>query len=261
MGTALNRFTKASMFEYVNGNSNASCTALMGHPQDERATKAGYDRWAASYDDKDPSTWLDEPFLLKHLQPFPGCRILDIGCGTGRYLRRFTSAHSWIIGIDLSRNMLTQARQHLAASSDVWLVQASASALPFTSASFDRIMSGLVVDHIASAEQLFDEIATLLTPNGQAVVAAVHPDMQRVTGPDIKIQGGEPEAIHIPGHMHEVHELLAAVSDAGLAVVAMDEPPVTSAMLEHRPAWKNKIGRPALLLLALAKRNSICHAA
>jgi ubiquinone/menaquinone biosynthesis C-methylase UbiE len=232
-----------------------SRSALMAHHEDERVTKAGYDRWAASYDDKDPSTWLDEPFLLEHLQPFPGCRILDIGCGTGRYLRRFTSAHCRIIGVDLSRNMLVKARQYLGASTDVCLVQASASALPFISSSFDRIMSGLVVDHMASAEQLFDEIATLLTRNGHAVVTAVHPDMQRLTGRHITIQEDEPEAIHIPGHMHEVQELLAAINAAGLAVVAMEEPPVTSAMIEHRPAWKHKIGRPALLLLALAKRN------
>jgi 2-polyprenyl-3-methyl-5-hydroxy-6-metoxy-1,4-benzoquinol methylase len=141
------------------------------------------------------------------------------------------------------------------------LVQASASALPFTSSSFDRIMSGLVVDHMASAEQLFEEIATLLTPNGHAVVAAVHPDMQRLTGPHITIQEGKPEAIHIPGHMHEVPDLLAAIANAGLAVVAMEEPRVTSAMIEHRPIWKHKTGRPALLLLTLTKHNRICDVA
>ncbi|HKY72626.1 MAG TPA: class I SAM-dependent methyltransferase [Nitrospira sp.] len=238
-----------------------SRTALMGHHEDERLTKAGYDRWAASYDDKDPSTWLDEPFLLEYLQPFPGCRILDIGCGTGRYLRRFASAPCRITGVDLSRNMLVKARQYHGASTDVCLVQASAGALPFTSSSFDRIMSGLLVDHMTSAGQLFDEIATLLTPNGHAVVAAVHPDMQRLTGRDITIQEDQSERIHIPGHVHEVHELLAAIGGAGLAVVAMEEPPVTSAMIEHRPTWKHKLGRPALLLVALTKRNRNCNVA
>jgi SAM-dependent methyltransferase len=48
----------------------------------------GYDRWAPRYDDRDPSTSQDESFLLEQLKPFPGCRILDLGCGTGRYLRR-----------------------------------------------------------------------------------------------------------------------------------------------------------------------------
>ena len=228
----------------------------MGMREDERATEAGYDRWAASYDDTDPSTWLDEPFLLKHLQPFPGCRILDIGCGTGRYLRQLAPSAYRITGIDLSRNMLTRARRQMGSRTDLCFVQASAGFLPFQPCSFDRIMSGLVIDHLASAEQLFREMSDVLTLQGHAVVAAVHPEMQRITGQDIDIRGGHEAPIHIPGHIHEVDRLLAAVHDAGMSVVAMDEPCVTPAMLEHRPAWSSKIGRPALLLLALAKGES-----
>ena len=221
--------------------------------EEERATKAGYDCWAASYDDKDPSTWLDEPFLLKHLHPFPGCRILDVGCGTGRYLRQLTPFRYRIIGLDLSRKMLARAKQYLGPRTDICLVQASAGTLPFKPFTFDRIMSGLVIDHMASAEQWFREISSMLTMGGQAVVAAVHPDMQRLTGWDIEIQSGKDEAIHIPGHIHEVEHLLTAARDAGLTVVAMEEPRVTAAMLEHRPTWSSKIGRSALLLLALTK--------
>lgn len=228
----------------------------MGTREDERATEAGYDRWAASYDDNDPSTWLDEPFLLKHLQPFPGCRILDLGCGTGRYLRRLTPSAYRITGIDLSRNMLSRARRQAGARPDVCFVQASAGFLPFQPCSFDRIMSGLVIDHMASAAQLFREMSAVLTLQGKAVVAAVHPEMQRITGQDIDIRGGQEAPIHIPGHIHEVDRLLAAADDAGMTVVAMDEPRVTPAMLAHRPAWTSKIGRPALLLLALAKSKS-----
>jgi ubiquinone/menaquinone biosynthesis C-methylase UbiE len=228
----------------------------MGSP-DENATAAGYDRWAASYDDNDPSTWLDEPFLLKHLQPFPGCRILDVGCGTGRYLRRLASSAYQITGIDLSRNMLTRARHHVGTRNDVRLVQASASFLPFQPCSFDRIMSGLVIDHMASAEQLFREMSAALTVQGHAVIAAVHPEMQRITGRNIEIRSSNDGPIHIPGHIHEVDQLLAAANDAGMTVIALDEPCVTQDMLEHRPDWKNKIGLPALLLLLLRRRDCL----
>jgi hypothetical protein len=96
-------------------------------------------------------------------------------------------------------------------------------------------------------------MSAVLTMQGHAVAAAVHPEMQRITGRDIDIRGGHEGPIHIPGHIDEVNELLAAVHDAGMTVVAMDEPCVTPAMVEHRPGWTSKIGRPALLLLALAK--------
>ena len=222
----------------------------------ERTTAAGYDRWAASYDDQDPSTWLDEPFLLKHLAPFPGCRILDVGCGTGRYLRRLSGSTYRIIGLDLSQNMLARARQHLGRRTDIRLLQASAGCLPFKPCSFDRIMSGLVIDHVASPHEWFLILSSLLTTDGGAVVAAVHPDMQRLTGWDIDIQNRQEDLIHIPGHIHEVDHLLAGARDAGLTIVAMEEPLVTAAMLEQRPAWTHKLGRPALLLLALRKTDT-----
>lgn len=226
----------------------------MATEADERATATGYDRWAALYDDGDPSTWLDEPFLLEQLNPFPGCRILDLGCGTGRYLRQLTPGLYRITAVDLSRGMLARARRHTNKRIDISFLQASITCLPFQPWSFDRMMSGLVIDHIASPRQLFDQMATMLTKSGRAVVAAVHPDMQRVTGADIDVASDE-GAVRIPGHIHEVGELVAAVQGAHMKVVAIDEPRITPAMLEHRPTWKRKLGCPALLLLALVNTN------
>ncbi len=77
--------------------------------------------------------------------------------------------------------------------------------------------------------------------------------MQRVTGSDIEIHGGGQELIQIPGHVHEVERLLTAARDAGMEIAAMEEPRVTASMVEHRPLWRRKIGRCALLLLALTK--------
>ena len=225
----------------------------MQRSQDEKATAEGYDRWADSYDDTDPSTWLDEPFLFEHLKPFPGCRILDVGCGTGRYLRRLPESAYRIIGADLSCKMLGKARQLIGGRTDVCLVQASVSRLPFRASSFDRIMSGLVIDHVASIEQLFRELCTVLAPDGHAVVAAVHPDMQRLTGSDIEIPTVDQKTIHIPGHVHEVEHLLTAAREAGMTVIAMDEPRITPLMLKHRPDWTKKVGHCALVLLALGK--------
>jgi SAM-dependent methyltransferase len=176
---------------------------------------------------------------------FAGCRHPNIGLSEYR-----------IIGLDLSRNMLRRARELLGARHNVSLVQASATCLPFRAGSVDRIMSGLVIDHVASIEQLFREMWTVLTANGHAVLAAVHPDMQCITGSDIDIPGHGQQAIHIPGHVHQVEYLLDAARKGGMTMVAMDGPPITPVMLKHRPAWKNKVGHSALSLLALAKSGS-----
>ena len=225
----------------------------MGTSDEESATASGYDEWAASYDDRDPSTWLDEPFLLEHLKPFSNCRVLDMGCGTGRYLRRLPPSAYRITGVDLSKNMLSRARQTFGNRKDISLVQASVTRLPFHPRSFDRIMSGLVIDHVGSVGQFFRQLSQVLVVGGRAVIAAVHPDIQRITGSDIEVQSKEKRFVQIQGHIHEVRHLLAAAHDAGLTVAVMDEPAVTSAMVEYRPDWKKKLGCRALLLLTLVK--------
>jgi ubiquinone/menaquinone biosynthesis C-methylase UbiE len=227
--------------------------SLRGMSEHEKATAQGYDRWASCYDDRDPSTWLDEPFLLQHLLAFPRCRILDLGCGTGRYMRLLPESGCRIVGVDLSRNMLGRTQDGVAGRTDIRLVQASVTSLPFVRGCFDRVISGLVIDHVASAERLFREIAFVLTSQGHAIIAAVHPAIQRITGCDIEIAADTHDAIRIPGCLHEVDDLLEAARHAGLTLIAKEEPEVTAAMLERRPDWRKKLRCPMLLLLVLAK--------
>ena len=222
----------------------------MVYNPDESTTATGYDLWAPVYDDHDPSTWLDEPFLLEHLKPFPGCRILDLGCGTGRYLRRLSPGLYRITAMDLSRGMLTRAGREAGSRRDIDWVQASVTALPFQLRRFDRIMSGLVIDHVEQPEHLFRQLAAVLAPAGRAVVAGVHPDMQRLTGPEIDV-ASEQGAARIQGHLHEVTALTKAATEAGLRVALIEEPRVTRAMIEQRPAWTRKLGCAALVLLLL----------
>lgn len=218
----------------------------------EIGTEAGYDSWAAFYDDGDPTTWLDEPFLLSQLKPFPGCRVLDLGCGTGRYLRRLDPGLYRLIAVDLSRGMLSRACRDTERRKEVSWVQASVTRLPFHSGLFDRIMSGLVLDHIERPALLFSQLAAMLKPKGRAVVTAVHPDMQRLTGPDIALASAD-RPLRIAGHLHEVRDLVAAAQDAKLMVEHIEEPVITEAMVTRRPHWRQKLGCPALLLLALSK--------
>ena len=113
-------------------------------------------------------------------------------------------------------------------------------------------MSGLVLDHIERPAHLFEQITAVLKPKGQAVVTSVHPDMQRLTGTDIELVRAQ-EPIRITGYLHEVRDLIVAAHDAKLTVECIEEPVVTEAMVTQRSDWGNKLGCPALLLLALGK--------
>ena len=211
--------------------------------------QSAYDEWADHYDEADPSTLLDQPFLLSEIRAFEGCRILDLGCGTGRYLR-LVGRGSSIVGVDLSRGMLARARRQTSADIAARWVQASVECLPFPARTFDRVISGLVVDHVQDLRRFFHGIGETLKPEGRAIVTAVHPDMQRRTGPTVRFTAAGRE-YRTHGTIHEIRDILAAVQQAGLSIDRLEEPPVDEQLIARREAWRDRLGCPALLLLAL----------
>src|SRR5262249_26558982 len=100
--------------------------------------------------------------LLRRYGPARPQRMLDVGCGTGRFLNDWqttATALQWV-GIDLFPEALTLARVRCHAS----LSAASAAALPFAAASFDAIHCADVLQHMlrADAERALDEFARVL---------------------------------------------------------------------------------------------------
>lgn len=71
-------------------------------------------------------------------------RILDLGCGNGRYLAEFArrGAVELLVGLDLSGEMLAEARQRVVPRAR--LVRGSATALPFADSVFDFIFASHV---------------------------------------------------------------------------------------------------------------------
>ena len=69
----------------------------------------GHARHAAFYDIELAAFDGDLPFYRTHLPANP-CRILELGCGTGRVTRLLAADGHWLVGVDLSPAMLTVAK-------------------------------------------------------------------------------------------------------------------------------------------------------
>lgn len=212
------------------------------------SARHGYDRWAATYDDADPSTLLDGQTFFSLAQPLEGSRILDLGCGTGRFARR-CHAGTHVVGLDVSGAMLRRAQ---AADRHVAWVQGSVDALPFRPSTFDRVVSGLVIDHVVDLPRFFRELADVLIDGGRAVVSAVHPQMQRLTGSTVTFQD-KGRNCRMEGVIHELPEVLEAAVYAGLSPLDIHEPAVTAEMIVRKPEWSARLGYPALFIVALEK--------
>ena len=95
--------------------------------------------------------------------------VLDAGCGTGRLTADLLEAlpRGWVVGIDLSQNMLRSARDHLGESfgSRVSLVAADLLHLPFARA-FDGVVSAAAFHWVLDHDRLFVNLRQVLIAGG-----------------------------------------------------------------------------------------------
>ncbi len=149
-------------------------------PARERYVPALGFRWLTSFYDPLAALWLPEDDMRRDLVEQaglrPGQRVLDIGCGTGTLLglviERCPAALAW--GIDGDRAMLARARAKLTgAPGHVGLIRGLASDLPFPPASFDRVLTSLVLHHLTTRTKARTLAAAhaLLRPGGELHVA------------------------------------------------------------------------------------------
>jgi ubiquinone/menaquinone biosynthesis C-methylase UbiE len=125
-----------------------------------------------------------------------GRRILDVGCGTGRWSAALAERGSRVWGIDPSAEMVGLARQR-----GVNAKQARAEALPFKEGWFERALLVLVV-HVVDRKRAFAELGRVLGPDGRLAIA----DIDRARFPSREALEDELEAAGFAPRTIPVHQ-------------------------------------------------------
>lgn len=116
--------------------------------------------------------WADEEqALFNVLQPKPGWRVLDAGCGDGRLLVSLARRGLRVVGADESATMLRTAQDRArAAGVQIHLVCADVGALPFPDESFDAVTAVTVLCFVADAVRGLREMARTARRGGRLVI-------------------------------------------------------------------------------------------
>jgi SAM-dependent methyltransferase len=98
-----------------------------------------------------------------------GESVLDVGCGTGRWVRRFQELGLQATGVDATAPMLRLARKYGTLSP---LLAGEAFRLPFADAAFDCVSDITVVQHIPRSLQpkALAEMLRVLKPGGRLIL-------------------------------------------------------------------------------------------
>jgi trans-aconitate 2-methyltransferase len=168
------------------------------------------------YDDRHAFVWRHGAALIDLLNPRPGERVLDLGCGTGHLTAQIAEAGATVLGVDSSVEMIAEARRKYPALA---FEVADARHLTYD-ARLDGVFSNTVLHWVKEADLAAAGVARALKPDGQfvaefggrgnvrAVMTVLHAATELVVG----------EAIESPWYYPSVGEYAAVLERHGLEI-------------------------------------------
>lgn len=218
-------------------------------------TREGYDRWAEVYDtDGNPLVALEEPEVIRMLGDVRGLKVGDVGTGTGRHALRIAADGAQVVACDLSLGMMARARAKSGAERVVFVCADCTVGLPLPDASFDRVVSGLVAEHVPALEPYFAELGRICQSDGFIVMSTVHPAMNlkgvraRFTDP---VTGAK---IYPASREYTVSDYVMAAKRTGLEIDEVVERSMTVEIAAKLPRAERYVGWPTLLAMRMSHR-------
>lgn len=142
-----------------------------------RRGRALYDRWSDREGLYDRVMELAAPLrddTFDALEPGPGERVLDLGCGNGMNfprLRDGVGAEGAVVGLDYSRGMTAGAAERVrnAGWTNVHVVRGDATRMAVAEASFDAALTTFALHTMEDADAVVENVYDALEPGGRFV--------------------------------------------------------------------------------------------
>jgi 2-polyprenyl-6-hydroxyphenyl methylase/3-demethylubiquinone-9 3-methyltransferase len=190
--------------------------------------------WADAPDDPEPWAWKRRRALLL-AEARPGERVLDLGCGAGRFVAVLREAGAQPVGVELAAEALERARRNVPGA-DLRLAEADGT-LPLDHGSVDLVWCSEVLEHVADTPYVLTEVRRVLRPGGRLLVTT--PFHGRLKGVAIALLAFERHFDPLGGHLrfYTRASLAGALDAAGFTdvrVTTAGGPPLLRSSLVAR---------------------------
>ncbi len=99
--------------------------------------------------------------------------VLDVGCGSGLFFSHIAKRVGAVLGLDISRGLLLQAKERAKAEGNVFLVLADADHLPFADTLFGSVFAFTILQNLPRPLETLKEIKRVTKKGGSIVLTAL----------------------------------------------------------------------------------------
>jgi ubiquinone/menaquinone biosynthesis C-methylase UbiE len=167
------------------------------------------------------------PPLLDALRGNAAPRLLDVGCGTGRYLRQLHQAlpRAKLYGLDLSPYYVAESRRQLAEVPHASFAVENAEKMPFGEATFDGATAIFLFHELPRdvRRRVMREVGRVLAPGAPFVVCESVQEADRDARALVEYMEWFPRLYHEPYFKDYVRDDLgAALEECGFEVIGRE---------------------------------------
>jgi SAM-dependent methyltransferase len=123
------------------------------------------DVWTDLPQDPEPWAWERRRALLL-AEARPGERVLDLGCGAGRFVAALAEAGADPVGVELAEGALERARRNVPGA-DLRLME---DGIPLEDSSVDLVWCSEVLEHVPDTAGLLSELRRVLKTGGRVLI-------------------------------------------------------------------------------------------
>jgi len=111
--------------------------------------------------------------VLESVNIGKGCLVLDVGCGTGLLFDHVVKKAEEIVGLDISRKILLQAKNRSRNFANTSLILADADNLPFKNEVFSHVFAITLIQNTPNPVKTLDELKRVAIKDAVIVVTGL----------------------------------------------------------------------------------------